>query len=257
VSDYLNDLRFELVTASERLSQRSAPVPSPRRWWRRSPRALTVALAALAVSATALAATAPWEPLFGDAGSPQPRITGAAPPADQLALLGVLRRSQTDQDRGGITRQALRFFGTSTQDIYTNYIRRLPRSDGGLPAVLLPARSWQIPNFITKDNVVCLFVAEPHASGGAKGCYTTAEIERGWAGGSLGSIAYALVPDGVSRVRIRYATGIEDIAVHGNFYEFRAPAKTVRGGGRVPVRSMGTSWLDANGDATPQQPRRH
>src|SRR4051812_1613021 len=108
VSDYFAALRQELVAASDRLSQQSAPVRTGRSWWRLSPRGLAVALAALAVSASALAATAPWHPLFGDPQrpSPQPRVTGAAPSAAQLALLGVLRRAQTPEDRGSTTRQA-------------------------------------------------------------------------------------------------------------------------------------------------------
>ena len=68
MSDYTDALRQELVAASDRLT---SPAIAGRRRWRRSPRALVIALAALAVSATAIAATTPWQPLFGDARVPR------------------------------------------------------------------------------------------------------------------------------------------------------------------------------------------
>ncbi|MCW3047762.1 MAG: hypothetical protein JWO74_2046 [Solirubrobacterales bacterium] len=253
MSNYLDALRQELVAASDRLTQPSPAMARQRRWWRRSPRALAIALAGLAVSATAIAATTPWQPLFGDPGSPQPRVTGSAPPAGQLALLSVLRRPQTPEDRGVITQQTLRYFGTSTQGVYTSYIRQLPSGQGALPAILLPARSWQVPG-LNKNDVLCLFVAEANADGGAKGCYTTTEVESGTAGGSLGAIVYGLVPDGVAQVQFDYPTGTQVVAVHDNFYEQRAPQNTVRGGGTTPVRPQGTSWLDAQGEPTTHQP---
>ena len=211
----------------------------------------------LAVSATALAATAPWQPLFGDPDHPsaQPRVTGSAPPAGQLALLSVLRRPQTDEDRGATTQQALRYFGTSTQDVYTDYIRRLPLGSGDLAATLVPARSWRLPGGVmTLHDVLCVFVAESNGDGGAKGCYTTAALTRGRAGGSLGSVEYGLVPDGVAALEVRYANGTQRIAVRDNFYEHRAPPQDVAGGGTTPARSQGTTWLDADGKPASRQP---
>jgi hypothetical protein len=250
---YLDALRYELVAASERLAQPSATTTRrPRR--KRSRRAVVVALAGLTISATAIAATTPWQPLFGDPGSPQPKVTGSAPPADQFAILGVLRRPQTEDDRGSVTQQALRYFGTSTQGVYTNYIRRLRSDEGDLPAILLPARSWNASRF-RKDDVVCLFVGEGRASGGAKFCSTSAEIKRGAAEGSLGAVAYGLVPDTVARVEFHYGNVTQSVAVHDNFYEYRAPEQLVSGGGITPSRPTSTSWLDAQGNPTSQQPQ--
>ena len=271
MSSYLDGLKQELVAAGDRLAP-IAPMTIPRRrWWRRSPRVLFAALACLAVSATAIAATTPWQPIFGDPAAPQRVVvSGSAPPAEQLALLGVLRRSQTEEDRGDVTRQALRYFGTSTQGVYTNYIRRLSAA-GELPAVLVPARSWHLfgldendaqvrkdPRMrkllasarAKKQDVLCVFVLDP-VDGGAKGCYTTAELRRGTAGGGLGAMVYGLVPDGVAQVRFDSVRGAEVVAVHDNFYEYRATAGS--GSGEL-MRSRGTTWLDDEGQPTADQP---
>jgi hypothetical protein len=215
--------------------------------------ALALGAAGLAVSATALAATTPWQPLFGDgSSSPQPRITADAPPAGQLNALGVLRRDQTDDDRGAVTQRALRFFGTSTQDVNTGYIRRLPAGGGGLDAVLLPVGTWQVGS-IEKHNAICLFVADSEP-GGSKGCFTGGEVVAGQARGSLGSVDFGLVPDGVASVAFHYGATTRTEPVQENFYEHRAPEQSVAGGGTTSRRPDSVAWLDAQGSPTHEQP---
>jgi hypothetical protein len=172
-----------------------------------------------------------------------------------MAALGVLRRSQTRDDRGSVTQRALRYFGTSTQGVYADYIRRLPQGDGGLAAVLIPARSWHLAQ-LDKTDVACLFVAEAdQGQGGAKVCFTADEIKHGFATGSLGGVAFGLVPDGVAQVELRYRghnhvrTKIVD-----NFYELRVPERNVEGGGSTPDRLEEVAWLDDSGDPVAAQP---
>ncbi len=256
MTDYLAALRDELVDAADRLAQPAATAPRRNRRWRRSPRALAVAAAALTLSATALAATTPWRPYFGDPEhpSPQPRVTGSAPPAEQLALLGVLRRDQTPEDRGATTQQALRYFGTTTQDVHSDYIRRLPIGPGYLPAVLVPARSWEVAGLLHKEDVLCVFVAERNGDGGAKGCYTTEELRRGRAGGGLGSVTYGLVPDGVAEIRVRYPGGTQRVPVRDNFFEHRALGEDASSTATSLARSLGRTWVDGDGHPTSIQP---
>jgi hypothetical protein len=256
MSNHRDLLRAQLVTAGDRLLEaEAAPArPAPRRRWRRSPRVLAVAFAVVATSATALAATTPWRPLFGEPGSPQPEIAADAPPANQLATLGVLRRAQTDADRGPVTERALRSFGTSTEGVHTGSIRRLPAGDGGLAAVLVPARTWDMPE-LHKTDVACLFVAEADAAqGGAKACFTTDEVRQGFAGGSLGRVVYGLVPDGVAQVELRYRSQTVRTAVADNFYELLAPRRDASGGGSTPDRLEQAVWLDGDGKPAAAQP---
>lgn len=248
---YVDDLKHELVAASERLTgQPTAALPRRRRA-PFSSRALGIAVVGLAVSATAIAATSAWQPLFGAPGDPQPRVAQTAPSADLMALLGVLRRPQTAEDRGSSTRAALRFFGTLTQGIHTNYIRHLPAGEGGLQATLVPATSSRSIPGREADHVACLFVAERTAdAGGAGSCYTSAQIQSGAAIGALGSVFYSLVPDGVARVVLRDDDGAHSVEVHDNFYEDGGSHP----GQRIPRRVRVIEWLDAEGRPTPFQP---
>lgn len=68
--------------------------PARRRWF--APRAFGIALVGLAVGGTAIAAVAPWNPM----GSNSDAATTTPPPPDQLNTLAVLRRPQSDTDRG-------------------------------------------------------------------------------------------------------------------------------------------------------------
>lgn len=68
--------------------------PVRRRWF--APRTFGIALVGLAVGGTAVAAVAPWNPMGSNSGA----ATTSPPPPDQLNTLAVLRRAQTDTDRG-------------------------------------------------------------------------------------------------------------------------------------------------------------
>jgi hypothetical protein len=111
-----------------------------RRWWHPSRRGGLLAIGAIIVSGTAVAATTGWQPILGspDRGTP-PLAAKAGVPADQLAALAILRRPQTDADRGPLVQSALRVLTRQTiNGIHTDAIRVIFHGPRQL-AVLIPA----------------------------------------------------------------------------------------------------------------------
>jgi hypothetical protein len=105
---------------------------------RRSWRAGLVVLGGVVFAGTAVAATGGWHPILGDDDRGHPRESQAAVPADQLALLEVLRREQTGADRGADVRAVLRLLGREEIDgVHTDGVRLLRRHPGGV-TVLVP-----------------------------------------------------------------------------------------------------------------------
>ncbi|MFL5844317.1 MAG: hypothetical protein ACJ762_06455 [Solirubrobacteraceae bacterium] len=245
---YSDNLRLELEAATERLSLQRAPRP---KWRRLSARTVGIGVAGLAATATAIGASSAWKPWFGSGPeAPQPSIAQAAPSEELMSLLGVLRRPQSGADRGLDTREALRYIGTSRQGIYTDYIRQLPVGDGGFKATLIPVSSAVQPTGPELANTVCLFVAEASGDGGASGCYSAAQIASGAASGALGSVFYALVPDGVAAVVLHDERGTHTVKVIDNFVE-DAGAGSRRG---TPRQVEVVRWLGGDGRPSALQP---
>jgi hypothetical protein len=131
VNDYLERVRTQLVDTSQVLHARRR-----RRWPRRG---LIASGVVVLVGAPALAATGVWRPPIGDGAGPAPQISEKAPPADQLALLGVLRRPQTAADRGAASQSALQLLNSpSIEGVRTNSVRLLVRSPRDRGVVLVP-----------------------------------------------------------------------------------------------------------------------
>lgn len=244
---------------------------------RPSRRAGLFALGAVVVSGTAVAATAGgWHPQLGSPGrGDPPRAATTGVPAEQLALLGVLRRPQTDADRGRLVRMALRRLDREqVNGVHVDAIRVIdegPRS----ATILIPAeRSGpyepQLKNISSRD-VLCLetisFVrAATITSGGRKvrfgggyggggTCGVTATLRTtgiragtGEARISTGPVDYergplthyaTLVPDGVARVTVNLRHGrTVTVPVRDNVYRF-----AVHG----IASELGTVWYDAAG----------
>ncbi|HEX4343940.1 MAG TPA: hypothetical protein VHZ31_00110 [Solirubrobacteraceae bacterium] len=246
----LSQLRAELQQAEQLQRERGVrPLTRVRRHARRllhpAPAALALALAGSGVAAATGIVPAAWQPHFGSPGSAeqQPTVTAGKPPARQLATIGILRRSQTPADRDAAT-LALRYFGTSTQGVRTDYIHSLDLADGH-KAVLVPATTWhaRIPNTgdLSKRDVVCLFIADDNGDGGVKGCYTTAEVLDATAHLALGTTFYSLLPDGVTRVEADFGDGrVVGAAVADNVAAVIAPT------GMAPW-PMTITWLAADG----------
>lgn len=111
-----------------------------RRWWS-SRRLGVLAIGGVIVAGTAIAATiGGWHPLLGspDRG-PRPLAANTGVPADQRAALAVLRRPQTNADRGPLVEKALRVLDRRTiNGIHTDAIRVISHGPREL-AVLVPA----------------------------------------------------------------------------------------------------------------------
>jgi hypothetical protein len=214
VSEYGEQLR---LAAWRRLSRRRRP----RLATGRPTRKVAVALLALIVAAPAVAATEAWRPLLGD-GRTGPTATDAPAAHSQRALLSVLRRPQTDADRGAQTTYALKFLGSSVADVRTTEIRLLhvepdgrgivliPVGRYGLPPAGLPAKLRRAMHRPAGSDGLCVFAADQdhgHPAGGGFGCYSTRDLLAGRASAGLGHRVYGLVPDGVDRIEVALAGG--------------------------------------------------
>jgi hypothetical protein len=250
MSDYLDRLHDQLVDTSRRLHGRRR-----RRWARRG--ALTAGVVVL-VGAPALAATGVWRPQIGDGNGPAPKITTQGPPADQLAMFGVLRRPQTAADRSSASRAALRLLrGTSVEGVRTGSIRLLARSSRDAGLVLVPVARYtpekpalpaDAPPELRKaldrpaiDDALCVFQLErdPDAGAGVV-CWSTRDIRSGRAWQALGHRKFWLVSDGVAFIRTEYP-GRKPVVtpVHDNTAVLTEPR--IRG-----LSEARTTFLDAS-----------
>lgn len=131
-----------------------------------------IAGSAIVVTAAgaATAATGVWSPQLGDERRGTPSISRSEAPPEQLKHFAVLRRPQTDQDRGADVRRVLRrFVGGSYRGVRTASVRRVVATDGGGPRIIVPA--VRANGF---DDALCLFVR-----GGGSTCVTTDRVLTG------------------------------------------------------------------------------
>ncbi len=247
MSDYLDRVRDQLVGASRELHARR------RRRWRLHGGA-TVAVVAI-VAAPALAATGVWRPTLGDGQTPAPKIAADAPPPEQLAMLGVLRRPQTAADRSAASRAALRLLsGASITGVRTNGVRLLAHSPRDRGIVLVPVARYarqspplpaDTPPEVRKalnsppiPNALCLLQLD--VDGAGAGCWSSADVREGRAWTSLGNRSIWVLPDGVATIRIEPLNGAPvDIAVTDNAAVYDMPP--------AGHETQRTTFLDAQG----------
>ncbi|MCW2983717.1 MAG: hypothetical protein JWR63_1287 [Conexibacter sp.] len=271
------------ATSVERLQALYASPPPPAdrpiaQSWRPSRRAGLLALGAVIASGTAVAATTTgWHPQLGSPDrQDRPRAAAAAVPAEQLAMLAVLRRPQTDADRGRLVRMALRRLDRSlVNGVHVDAIRVIDQGSQSA-TILVPAErtgSYE-PRYrkrATRD-VLCLHtIAYMPATkiprpgrptirfrgsyGRGSTCGTTATLRttgiRAGTGESrviTGPVDYdhgplthyaTLVPDGVAKVTVNLRHGRTlTVPVRHNVYRFAVPG----------IQSqLGTVWYDAAG----------
>lgn len=106
--------------------------PVRRRWF--AQRTFGIAIVGLAIGGTAVAAVAPWNPM----GAGSDAATTSPPPPDQLGTLAVLRRAQTDADRGPLISAMLKRQGKMPHagKVRLAYVRHLRDGEARTGVVL-------------------------------------------------------------------------------------------------------------------------
>jgi hypothetical protein len=196
----------------------------------------------------------------------QPVSTNAdAPPAEQLALLGILRDPPpgTSVDPATLGSSIL----PGVHGIRMNYIRLLP-SAPGFPRQLLytvtsgdfgparfdPAVGAYVPT--EAKNLICVQQVEAHGVGGD--CTETNVLTSGHWRESAGLDGYGLVPDGVASVVLHYGDHPDQTeTVTENTFSYQGypgPAgPTTNGAGQpspdlTPETPTSITWLDSQGN---------
>lgn len=131
-------------------------------------------LSIVALAGVATAATGVWHPQIGDDRRGTPTLSATAVPAEQLKLLGVLRRPATPEDRNAEVRGVLRLVGRGYRGVRTDAVRRLAPASGSSGAqILVPAQRAH-----GTDDALCLHVIAP-ADGAGSSCFTTGALTGG------------------------------------------------------------------------------
>jgi hypothetical protein len=222
------EVEDRLVQAAEqhygRARRRQLPRLQPRP--RRSTRTLLVMFATLGIAVPAVAATHAWEPILGkpSADGQAPRVATDTIPADQLQMLSVLRRDQTDQDHSAATLGLLEPLAPTTDGVRLQGIRLLSAGDGDPAVALIPVAQLfkRFPNegggLLARD-ALCLTDASNVV------CATSDQVKAGGLTGFEGNYVYGLVPDGVATVRFDYADGSSvRLPVHDDYYGAKVAA---------------------------------
>ena len=262
MATFIDRLETDLVRACDApvAPRRSWPEPLQRfsRTGRLRMLAVLTAVAAIATPAIAIGVAPILRDFFGQPVS----TTADAPPAEQLALLGILR----DPPPGASVDPAT--LGSSilpgVHGIRMNYIRLLPPAPGFPHQLLYTATSGDLgvgdppvgadPATETK-NLIC--VEEVEASGAGGDCTDTSVLTSGHWLESAGLDGYGLVPDGVATVVLRYSDHpAQAETVTDNTFSWQgypAPAGPITGNGGQPspgpTPEIPTSitWLDSHG----------
>jgi hypothetical protein len=193
----------------------------------RSPLAIGIALVAITGAATA---SSIW---LAPAGNPvygfNPGLASTSPPAAQLGALAVLRRPQTDTDRGPGVQAALADVNNFTTGIRSNYVRGLETTRDGA-VVLVPvkrrdATAVGAPAQPAIDNALCVYY--PFSGSGSLNnnthCWSTQQLLAGQALAGIGDHEYGLAPDGVSSVLVALGRWKKSVTVTGNFFDVTLP----------------------------------
>lgn len=225
---FIDSYEHQLVEAARRRAD-ARPRRRIARWLaaigRR--RGAAAALAALVIAVPATAATVGWNPFDDQGRNPrvsQPSLSSRPVAAELRDALGVLRRPQTDADRGLATSRTLRdTVDASFRGVALDGIRLVDRERG---IVLVPveetpvprdAQGRPVPGFEDPPPAVCT-VERTRDGFAAAGCHSIDEIRSGRTLGSGSGRVTGVVPDGVARVRLVRGDESGEAAVRENFF---------------------------------------
>jgi hypothetical protein len=263
MSTFIDRLETDLVRVCDSpiAPRRSLPAPLQRLSRRGRLRVLAVLTAVAAIATPAIAIGV--GPIVRDFWG-QPVSTNAdAPPAEQLALLGILRDPPPGASVDPTTLGSSILPGV--HGIRMNYIRLLPPAPGFPHQLLYTAASGDLgvgdppvgadPPTEAK-NLIC--VEEVEASGAGGDCTPTSVLTSGNWRESAGLDGYGLVPDGVATVVLHYPNHpAQTETVTENTFSWQgypAPKGPIINGtpqtepGPTPEVPASITWLNANGE---------
>ncbi|WP_157260531.1 hypothetical protein [Patulibacter minatonensis] len=236
----LPQLQESLLIANERLVDRA------RRRARLFRTGLMTSAAVVSVGGVAAAGIALWDPPLGHEDGNRPSLSSTPVPAEQRAVLGVLRREQTAADRTAVARRALTVLTRPYQGIRLDALRVVVQGPGDDGIVLASVADLQprtvVPATAAKD-ALCVYLATGPDS--STKCFGLTDVRRGTATGRTGDLVWVLLPDGVARVVVHEPGGADrEVPVTSNVLALDA--------GEVDPRASDLRWLAQDGsDVTP------
>ena len=231
----------QLALAAAGLAAERAPLAAPARRRRASriPRLAPVRLArplaiglSLAVLGGAAAASSLW---LVQVGNPNyghgPGVSSTAPPASELDALAVLRRPQSDADRGPGVQAALQDVNDFTTGVRTSYVRVLATTSAG-PVVLIPVAERTAVLTGTGSaqpsipDALCVYFALPDGASDLPTraqCWTSAQLLAGQALAAVGLHVFGLAPDGAASATVQADGTTVTAPVANNFFDATLP----------------------------------
>jgi hypothetical protein len=238
LADFRARFGLQLARAAGELAanrhRRPAQLRQSRRWpWLTRPVAVGLALTAFA--GTAFAAVAIWTPLLGNQQyGYNPGAATSAPPEAQLDALAVLRRPQTDADRGALSQAALTYINDYTSGVRTAYVRLLA-TVGDTSFVLVPveerdatAAAGEAPTESTPlANALCVYASDADDGHTGVRCWALADVIDGHAAATFEGQFFGLAPDGATTATLSTGVGPTISApVSSNFFALALPSNS-------------------------------